>query len=184
MDWMDRLNWIEWKSELCKLTLTVNCLFVFIIFCFYRFLDCYHAVLMYWTIWCEPISNIRFLWNVPLLLHISTALVYSLSFIGAQAIFNTSVQLQAYIYLYEREREILQERFILITWVFSDTSARTFIEKSSCLIALKNLSGKMSSPSPSLKAAFNTPRHLFNNSSLIISWSWNVFLLMFFYLKA
>ncbi|VDK74292.1 unnamed protein product [Litomosoides sigmodontis] len=50
-----------------------------------------------------------------------------------------------------------------------DISAQSLIEKSSCLNALRKLSGKMSSSSSvSLKSAFNTPRHLFNNPSFII----------------
>uniref|UniRef100_A0A0R3S4X6 WAPL domain-containing protein n=1 Tax=Elaeophora elaphi TaxID=1147741 RepID=A0A0R3S4X6_9BILA len=55
---------------------------------------------------------------------------------------------------------------ILVAHIYHfDTSARPIIEKSSCLNALRKLSGKMSSspPAPS-KAAFNTPRHLFSNS--------------------
>ncbi|VDK82502.1 unnamed protein product [Onchocerca ochengi] len=51
----------------------------------------------------------------------------------------------------------------------SDISAQPFIEKSSCLNALRKLSGKIVSSSAPLKASFNTPRHLFNNSSYIIS---------------
>ncbi|CAG9540633.1 unnamed protein product [Cercopithifilaria johnstoni] len=51
-----------------------------------------------------------------------------------------------------------------------DTSARSFVEKSSCLNALRKSFGKMSTSSPvPLKAAFNTPRHLFSNPSSIIS---------------
>ncbi|MCP9261743.1 hypothetical protein DINM_005074 [Dirofilaria immitis] len=51
-----------------------------------------------------------------------------------------------------------------------DISAQSFIEKSSCLNALRKLFGKMllSSSTP-LKTSFSTPRHLFNNSNSIIN---------------
>ncbi|EJD75955.1 hypothetical protein LOAG_16991 [Loa loa] len=70
-----------------------------------------------------------------------------------------------------RQNSFLVKCGILIAHIYYfDTSSRPFIEKSSCLNALRKLSGKMlSSSSLPLKAAFNTPRHLFNNSSSITS---------------
>ncbi|VIO94114.1 Uncharacterized protein BM_BM5020 [Brugia malayi] len=70
-----------------------------------------------------------------------------------------------------RQNSFLKKCGILVAHIYHfDAPTRPFIEKSSCLNALRKLSGKMSlSSSAHLKAAFNTPRHLFNNTSSIIN---------------
>ncbi|VDM13780.1 unnamed protein product [Wuchereria bancrofti] len=70
-----------------------------------------------------------------------------------------------------RQNSFLKKCGILVAHIYHfDAPTRSFIEKSSCLNALRKLSGKMSSSSSAhLKAAFNTPRHLFNNTSSIIN---------------